>query len=73
MVSKEQWLPAQCFDWQPEGRWPLSVPYVDATELLMDLLRHAGQVEWQGPPGVREAFAQQMRKAVAQLSQASLS
>ena len=67
-VSKEEWHPAQQSDWQADGRWRLSVPYVDSTELLMDLLRHAGQVEVLGPPELREAFAQRLRAAVAQLS-----
>ncbi|CAN5182245.1 WYL domain-containing protein [soil metagenome] len=67
-VSKEEWHPAQQSDWQADGRWHLSVPYVDSTELLMDLLRHAGQVEVLGPPELREAFSQRLRAAVAQLS-----
>jgi predicted DNA-binding transcriptional regulator YafY len=67
-VSKEEWHPAQQSDWQADGRWHLRVPYVDATELLMDLLRHAGQVEVLAPPELREAFAERLRAAVAQLS-----
>ena len=66
-VSKEEWHPAQHSDWQAEGRWHLSVPYVDSTELLMDLLRHAGQVEVLGPPELRAAFEQRLLVAVAQL------
>ena len=67
-VSKEEWHPAQQSNWQADGRWQLSVPYVDSTELLMDLLRHAGQVEVLGPPELRAAFAQRLRAAVAQIS-----
>lgn len=67
-VSKEEWHPAQQSDWQADGRWHLNVPYVDSTELLMDLLRHAGQVEVLGPPELRAAFVQRLRGAVAQLS-----
>ena len=66
-VSKEEWHPAQHSDWQAEGRWHLSVPYVDSTELLMDLLRHAGQVEVLAPPELRAAFEQRLLVAVAQL------
>jgi predicted DNA-binding transcriptional regulator YafY len=66
-VSKEEWHPAQQSEWQADGRWHLSVPYVDSTELLMDLLRHAGQVEVLGPPDLREAFAQRLRVAAGQL------
>lgn len=67
-VSKEEWHPAQQSQWQADGRWRLSVPYVDATELLMDLLRHAGQVEVLSPPELRKAFAQRLKIAVSQLS-----
>ena len=41
--------PAQQSAWLPDGRWRLTLPYVDDRELLMDLLRHAGQVEVLGP------------------------
>ena len=40
---------------------------VDDTELLMDLLRHAGQVEVAAPAPLRKAFAQRLRDAVAAL------
>jgi predicted DNA-binding transcriptional regulator YafY len=66
-VSREEWHPAQQSDFLPDGRWQLRLPYVDDTELLMDLLRHAGQVEVVGPAPLREAFAQRLRQAVAAL------
>ena len=66
-VSKEDWHSAQQSDWQTDGRWQLNVPCVDSTELLMDLLRHAGQVDVLGPPELREAFAQRLTMAVRQL------
>jgi len=66
-VSREEWHPAQRSRWLDDGRWRLEVPYVDATELLMDLLRHAGQVEVQGPPDLREAYARRLREAVVGL------
>ena len=68
-VSKEEWHPAQQSEWLADGRWRLVVPYVDATELLMDLLRHAGQVEVLEPPALREAYARRLREAVAGLVQ----
>ncbi|MET0518682.1 MAG: WYL domain-containing protein [Burkholderiaceae bacterium] len=66
-VSREEWHPAQQSVWLDDGRWRLTVPYVDATELLMDLLRHAGQVEVQGPPALKDAYARRLREAVAGL------
>ncbi len=66
-VAHEEWHPAQHSEWLADGRWQLSVPYVDATELLMDLLRHAGQVEVLAPASLRQAFAKRLREAAAQL------
>ncbi|RZJ09250.1 MAG: WYL domain-containing protein [Rubrivivax sp.] len=66
-VSREEWHPAQHSEFMPDGRWCLHLPYVDDTELLMDLLRHAGHVEVVAPPALREAYALRLRQAVAAL------
>lgn len=68
-VAQEEWHPAQQAEQEADGALRLRLPYVDSTELLMDLLRHAGQVEVLAPPALREAFAQRLRAAVAQLSE----
>lgn len=66
-VSREEWHPAQRSEFLPDGRWRLHLPYVDDTELLMDLLRHAGQVDVVAPAALREAYAARLRQAVAAL------
>ncbi len=66
-VSREEWHPAQQSEFLPDGRWRLRLPYVDDTELLMDLLRHAGQVTVVAPAPLRDAFAARLRQAVAAL------
>ncbi|MDC8786530.1 helix-turn-helix transcriptional regulator [Roseateles koreensis] len=66
-VAREEWHPAQRSDWLPDGCWQLRVPYVDATELLMDLLRHAGEVEIVSPADLRSAYAKRLKRAVALL------
>lgn len=66
-VSREEWHPAQRSEFLADGRWRLQLPYVDDTELLMDLLRHAGQVEVVAPAALREAYAARLRQAVAAL------
>jgi len=66
-VSREEWHPAQRSEFLPDGRWRLCLPYVDDTELLMDLLRHAGQVEVVAPAALREGYAQRLRQAVSAL------
>ncbi len=66
-VAQEEWHPRQQATRQPGGGLLLKLPYVDATELLMDLLRHAGQVEVLAPAGLRDAYAARLRSAVAAL------
>ncbi|WP_457417694.1 helix-turn-helix transcriptional regulator [Roseateles sp. P5_E7] len=69
-VSREEWHPAQKSEFLPDGRWRLQLPYVDDTELLMDLLRHAGQVEVVAPVALRAAYAARLRQAVDSLGSA---
>ncbi|MDM4768493.1 WYL domain-containing protein [Pelomonas sp. SE-A7] len=66
-VSHEEWHPQQRSQWLDDGRWRLELPFVDATELLMDLLRHAGDVEVLAPAALRGAFAKRLREAAARL------
>ena len=66
-VSREEWHPAQQGRWLDDGRWELQVPYVDATELVMDLLRHAGQVEVVMPAELKTAYVTRLREAAAAL------
>ena len=44
-VSHEEWHPRQQGSWLADGRYQLKLPYTDPTELAMDILRHAGDVE----------------------------
>ncbi|SFR94035.1 Predicted DNA-binding transcriptional regulator YafY, contains an HTH and WYL domains [Mitsuaria sp. PDC51] len=67
-VSSEEWHPSQRSEWLSDGRWQLELPFVDATELLMDLLRHAGQVDVLSPPALREAYAKRLTAAAAALA-----
>lgn len=63
-VAQEEWHPKQRSERGPDGSLRLQLPYVDATELLMDLLRHAGQVQVLAPQGLRQAYAERLRLAV---------
>ena len=64
-VSLEQWHPDQEGRWLEDGRYELRVPYLDARELLMDILRHGTEVEVTGPPALRAAIREQLRAAAA--------
>lgn len=62
-VAREEWHAAQQSHWLDDGRWQLELPYVDATELLMDLLRHAGEVQVLAPALLRRAYLQRLEQA----------
>lgn len=62
-VAREEWHPAQRGEFLPDGRWRLLLPYVDDTELLMDLLRHAGHVQVRAPTELTLAYAERLRSA----------
>jgi len=66
-VSREEWHPAQRSEFLSDGRWRLRLPYVDDTELLMDLMRHAGHVDVVAPSALREAYVRRLQQAVAAL------
>jgi predicted DNA-binding transcriptional regulator YafY len=66
-VAQEEWHPKQETQRDAEGSLRLKLPFVDATELLMDLLRHAGQVKVLAPPSLRQAYAERLKQAVAAL------
>jgi predicted DNA-binding transcriptional regulator YafY len=53
-VGSEVWHPEQRGVLEPNGRYTLEVPYRDDRELLLEILKHAGEVEVQAPPELRE-------------------
>jgi predicted DNA-binding transcriptional regulator YafY len=64
-IAREQWHPEQQGRWLADGRYELKLPYVDDTELLMDLLRQGAEVEVLSPPALREKIGQRLRAAAA--------
>ncbi|WP_235823411.1 helix-turn-helix transcriptional regulator [Azohydromonas sediminis] len=63
-VSREEWHPRQRGRWLDDGRYEIQVPYADATELAMDILRHGDQVRVVEP----ETLVDQVRAALASAS-----
>jgi len=51
-ASREEWHPDQKGRWLADGRFELRLPYVDDTELVMDVLRLGEQVRVVSPPGL---------------------
>ncbi|MEJ2308372.1 MAG: WYL domain-containing transcriptional regulator [Gammaproteobacteria bacterium] len=59
-VSKEQWHPRQQAEWLDDGRFQLTVPYGNPTELVMDILRHGRHVEVLEPESLRRQVAEEI-------------
>ena len=65
-VSREEWHPDQQVSWRPDGRYQLKVPFNDATELIMDLLRQGEFVEVIAPESLRIATQLRLKSAANQ-------
>lgn len=65
-VAREQWHPEQSSRTLPDGRFELRLPYVDTTELAMDVLRHGAEVEVISPKALRDAVSSRLKDALKQ-------
>ncbi len=64
-ISREEWHAEQQGRWLDDGRYELRLPYVDETELVMDLLRQGDEVEVIAPASLRDALAGRLVRAAA--------
>ena len=64
-ISREQWHPEQRGRWLADGVWQLELPYVDQTELVMDVLRHGEQVQVVEPAALRDAVRRRLALALS--------
>ena len=64
-VQHEQWHPQQQATLHDDGSLTLRLPYSDATELAMDILRHGEQVRVVAPTALVKQVAAQTRAAAA--------
>ena len=63
-VSREEWHPMQETAWLDDGSYEMRLPYVNQTELLMDVLRHGGQVSVKAPASLTNMVNEQLRAAL---------
>ena len=63
-ISREEWHPQQTGRWLEDGAYVLRVPYVDDTELVMDLLRQAEQVTVLAPESLRVKLCTRLKAAL---------
>jgi predicted DNA-binding transcriptional regulator YafY len=64
-VRQEQWHPQQEQKLHGDGSLTLRVPYADATELAMDILRHGEQVKVSAPAALAAAVKASLLRATA--------
>ncbi|MCZ2290755.1 MAG: WYL domain-containing protein [Burkholderiales bacterium] len=67
-ASREQWHPDQQGRWLGEpgaSAWELRLPYVDETELVMDVLRQGPQVQVLEPASLRRRVHERLLQAAA--------
>jgi predicted DNA-binding transcriptional regulator YafY len=65
-ASREEWHPQQQGRWLADGGYELRLPYLDATELVMDVLRQGEQVRVVAPASLVQAAKQRLALAAAQ-------
>jgi predicted DNA-binding transcriptional regulator YafY len=63
-VAQERWHKDQLSRWLESGEYVLELPYADARELLMDILRHGGEVEVLAPATLRQALQAELTRAL---------
>jgi predicted DNA-binding transcriptional regulator YafY len=63
-VAEEQWHPKQQGRFLEDGRYELSIPYGDPTELIMDILRQGPEAEVLAPAELRQAVIQRLQQAL---------
>jgi predicted DNA-binding transcriptional regulator YafY len=66
-VSHERWHPGQRGRFEPDGRYLLELPFSDTRELVMDILKYGADVEVIGPPSLKDAVADEVRRLAARL------
>jgi proteasome accessory factor C len=62
-VADETWHPQQTGEYLKDGRYELRIPYRDARELVMDIMRHGEHVEVLEPDDLRQQVVEQLRRA----------
>lgn len=65
-VADEQWHPQQEASWLPDGRYELRIPYREPRELVMDIMRHGGNVEVLAPEELRCQVSAALEVAASQ-------
>jgi len=65
-VSRETWHSEQESYFDEEGRYVLTIPYSNDTELVMDIMRYGAGVEVLSPDSLRKKIIKCIEHALAQ-------
>lgn len=65
-IRDEIWHRDQVGTELPDGRYRLSIPYGEPTELILDILRYGPDVEVEAPASLRQAVIQRLQQALSQ-------
>jgi predicted DNA-binding transcriptional regulator YafY len=66
-VAHERWHAAQRGRVERDGSYVLELPFSDTRELMMDILKYGADVEVLGPPSLKSAVADEVRRMAAAL------
>jgi proteasome accessory factor C len=67
-VADEKWHPQQEASWLADGRYELRIPYREARELVMDIMRQGKNVEVVAPRELRECVHEELNQTISQYS-----
>ncbi|MFI4939728.1 MAG: helix-turn-helix transcriptional regulator [Burkholderiales bacterium] len=67
-VADEHWHPKQQGRLLEDGSYELRIPYSDSRELIMDILKHGGEVEVVAPEMLRGEVAKHLKNALERYS-----
>lgn len=70
-ISREEWHPEQQGRWLDDGSYELKLPYVDETELVMDVLRQGEQARVLAPAALAEAVRDRLLAGARQYEPAA--
>ncbi len=68
-VADEHWHPRQQGRFLEDGRYELRIPYADARELIMDILKQGPEVEVIAPAALRRRVKQRLEAAAQQYAE----
>jgi len=67
-IADEEWHPDQQSRWLADGRFELSIPFGDPTELILDIQRYGPDVEVIAPEALRQMLIERLRMALRNYS-----